>query len=403
MAGSTLTISPRVVETEAIVRYEFDLGYSGSSRTQTLFYEFPRELAPPPLDNFDAALCVTVLHAMADGRDIRLRGPATSAGLRNLNEFQDAWARWLPAVYRPIVIEAETVVSRAQPVTERAIAAFSGGVDSSFTLLRNALRRNAGTYPVDTVLLVHGFDISRSNPGALHELMERTEELRHLCGVQLRIVRTNSKELRLQPWEYCFGAELAACLHLFSAEFSHALVGSSEPYDALVLPWGSNPVTDHLLSGGRVAIVHDGAGFSRTDKIAFLSGFPAALKSLKVCWQGSQQGRNCGLCEKCMRTRLNFLAVGIANPPCFDGPLDLRRIGGIPIANDTVLGELQSIAHYAESRNLDGEWLRALRKRVSRGKSNWTLRRQVRTSLARAGLLETARKLHRQLAPPPTM
>jgi hypothetical protein len=403
MAGPTLTISPRVLETDESVRYEFDLGYSNSSRTETLFYEFPREQAPPPPDNFDAALCATVLHAMAEGRDIHLRGPATSAALRNLSEFQLAWAQWLPAVYRPIAIEAETVVSRAHPVTERVIAAFSGGVDSSFTLLRNTLRTSAATYHVDTVLLVHGFDISRSNPDALQELMERTEELRQLCGVRLRIMRTNSKDLRLQPWGYSFGAELAACLQMFSAEFSHALVGSSEPYDALVLPWGSNPVTDHLLSGGRLAIVHDGAGFSRTDKVAFLSGVPAVLRSLKVCWQGSQQGRNCGVCEKCLRTQLNFLAVGVSNPPCFEAPLELRRIDGIPIANDAILGELQSIVQYAERRDLDGEWLRALRKRLSRGKSNWTLRRQVRTSLARAGLLETARRVQRQLAPRPTM
>ena len=80
MAGSTLTISPRVLETSEIVRYEFDLGYSNCSRRETLFYEFPREQAPPPPDNFDAALCATVLHAMAEGRDIHLRGPATSAG-----------------------------------------------------------------------------------------------------------------------------------------------------------------------------------------------------------------------------------------------------------------------------------------------------------------------------------
>ena len=270
-------------------------------------------------------------------------------------------------------------------------------------MLRNTLNTGETSYRLDTLLLVHGFDVARSNGTALQELVDRTEPLRRLTGAQLRIVRTNSKELRLQPWGYNFGAELAACLQMFSAEFSHALVGSSEPYDALVLPWGSNPVTDRLLSGGRLAIVHDGAGFSRTDKIAFLSGVPAVLKSLKVCWQGSQQGRNCGVCEKCVRTQLNFLAVGVSNPPCFEAPLDLRRIEGIPIANDAILGELQSIVQYAERRNLDGEWLRALRKRLSRGKSNWTLRRQVRTSLAHAGLLETARKLHRHLAPRSTM
>jgi hypothetical protein len=403
MAGSTLTISPRVLETSELVRYEFDLGYSNSSRRETLFYEFPREQAPPPPDNFDAALCATVLHAMAEGRDIHLRGPATSAALRNLNEFQLAWARWLPAVYRPIAIEVETVVSRAHPVTERVIAAFSGGVDSSFTLLRNTLRTRAATYQVDTVLLVHGFDISRSNPDALQELVDRTEPLRRLAGAQLRIVRTNSKELRLQKWEDSCGAELAACMHLFSGEFSHALVGSTEPYDALVLPWGSNPVTDHLLSGGRLAVVHDGAGFSRTDKILFLSGFPAALKTLKVCWQGSEQGRNCGVCEKCVRTQLNFLAVGVTQAPCFERPLDLGRIGRIPILNNTSLGELRSILQYAERRNIDAEWLDALRRRLTQGQSNWTWRSQVRSSLARVGLLETARRLQRQLTPRSTM
>jgi hypothetical protein len=403
MAGSTLTISPRVHETGEIVRYEFDLSYSGSSRSQTLLYEFPRELAPPPPDNFDAALCATVLPAMAEGRDIRLRGPATSALLLNLSEFQLAWSRWLPAVYRPVEIEADSVVHSERPRTTRAIAAFSGGVDSSFTLLCNTVEAAAASYPLDTVLLVHGFDVSRSNPDAFRELMARTDTLRQLAGVQLRIVRTNSKELRFQPWQYCFGAELAACMHLFSGEFSHALIGSSEPYDALVLPWGSNPVTDHLLSGGRLAMVHDGAAFSRTDKIAFLSRFPEAMRSLKVCWQGSQQGRNCGVCEKCVRTQLNFLAVGIANAPCFDGPLDRRRIGGIPISSDAVLGELRSIVQYAEQHSIDEEWLRELRARLGRGKKNWTLRRQVRTSLARAGLLETVRRLQRQFAARPTM
>ena len=105
---------------------------------------------------------------------------------------------------------------------------------------------------------------------ALQELVDRTEPVRALTGARLCIVRTNSKELRLQKWEDSCGAQLAACLHLFSADFSHALIGGSDAYDELWLPWGTNPVTDHLLSGGRMAIVHDGAAFCRTDKIAFL-------------------------------------------------------------------------------------------------------------------------------------
>lgn len=401
MARSTLSISPRVLETRETVRYEFSLGYSSSSRVETLFYEFAREFAPRTPDNFDAALCATVLHAMAERRDICLRGPATSAMLENLREFQLAWSRWLPADYQPVEIEVDSVVSAPQVRATRSVAAFSGGVDSSFTLLRNNAPSRTPHHHLDTVLLVHGFDVSLSNADALRELVDRTAPIRELAGVQLLILRTNSKELRLQKWEDSCGAQLAACMHLLSAEFSHALIGSTEPYDSLVLPWGSNPVTDHLLSGGKLTVVHDGAAFSRIDKIAFLSDFPAALKSLKVCWQGKEQGRNCGVCEKCVRTQMIFLALGITSPPCFDGPLDLRRIPNIAMTKDLLLSEFRSIVEYAERHHIDEEWLRLLRKRVQRGKSNWTLRRQVRTSLAKAGLLGAVRTLRRTLVPRP--
>ena len=176
---------------------------------------------------------------------------------------------------------------------------------------------------------MHGFDVALANCGrASASSIDRTEPVRALTGARLCIVRTNSKELRLQKWEDSCGAQLAACLHLFSAEFSHALIGGSDAYDELWLPWGTNPVTDHLLSGGQMAIVHDGAAFCRTDKIAFLADVPAALRSLKVCWEGKDQGRNCGVCEKCVRTQINLMAVGVADAPCFDRSLDPRGIRG---------------------------------------------------------------------------
>ena len=81
------------------------------SRSASLFYEFARDGAPPQPDSFDGALCAIVCHAMAEGRDIRLHGPATRTMLLNLAEFQLAWSRWLPAVYRPVEIEVDTIVT----------------------------------------------------------------------------------------------------------------------------------------------------------------------------------------------------------------------------------------------------------------------------------------------------
>jgi hypothetical protein len=399
MARSTLDIWPRVFDTADTVRYEFDLEYSDRPRTGPLFYELARADAPTRPDSFDGILCAVVCHAMADGRDIRLHGPATRTMLLNLAEFQLAWNRWLPAVYRPVQIEADTVITTTAPRSTRSIAAFSGGADSAFTLLRNHRHSATPGYGVDTVLMVHGFDVRLANEPDLHELIERTASIRTLTGVQLRVVRTNSKELRLQKWEDSFGAQLAACMHLFSAEFSAALLGSSESYDALVLPLGSSPVTDHLLSGEQMKFVHDGAAFSRTDKIAFISQSPAAVASLKVCWEGAQQGRNCGICEKCVRTKLNFLAAGMTQPSCFDEPLDLRLIADVPIRNDAIGAEFRSIVDYADHRHTDEEWLRLLRKRLRRGKQNRTAKSRLRSVLATTGLLGTVRTARRMLAP----
>jgi hypothetical protein len=400
MAGATLNIHPRVLETADTVRYEFDLVYSGGSRVETMFFEVARESASLRLDNFDGILCATVLHAMEQRRTIRLHGPATSEILRNLGEFQLAWHRWRPKVYQPVEIEADSVTN-PPPREGRSLSAFSGGVDSTFTLLRNNPRGDTPRYGVDTVVLVHGFDVALANSDALQELVDRTAPIREVTGARLRIVRTNSKELGLQKWEDSCGAQLAACLHLFSADFSHALIGGSDAYDELWLPWGTNPITDHLLSGGQMAIVHDGAAFCRTGKLELLAGVPAALGTLKVCWQGPDQGRNCGVCEKCVRTQLNLMAVGVVDAPCFDRPLDPRSIRTLSIATDLVLAELRSIVEYGERHHLDAEWFRALRTRVQKGRDRSGkrrgLRERVRRSLAKVHLLDAARMMRSKL------
>jgi len=402
MASQTLHIHPRLRHIADGVRLEFDLVYSDHPRTATVFYEVAGDAAPSPPDSFDGILCATVLHAMEERRNLRLHGAATGAIVRNLSEFQLAWSRWRPGLYQPVAIEVDSIISPAQR-DGGSLAAFSGGVDSTFTLLRNSPNTDTPQYAVDTAVLVHGFDVALANHDALQELVDRTVPVRDLAGARLCIVRTNSKELGLQRWEDSCGAQLAACLHLFSAAFSHGLIGGSDAYDELWLPWGTNPVTDHLLSGGAMAIVHDGAAFSRTDKVAFLAGVPAALRSLKVCWEGLHQGRNCGVCEKCVRTQLNLRAVGVSDAPCFDRWSDPRGIRHLPITSDLALAELRSIIDYGERHHLEEDWFRALRKRVRQGVGRAgrtrTLRHSVRQSLARIHLLDAARLVRSKLAP----
>jgi hypothetical protein len=113
------------------------------------------------------------------GQPLRVHGPMTKDALCDLNEFQEAWVRWKPHIYRKVeVLPAETVVPEISG-DRRAIAAFSGGVDSVFTILRhNRDHLGNASYPLHhSVLMVHGFDVPLSSPKQLVSLRERTKPL----------------------------------------------------------------------------------------------------------------------------------------------------------------------------------------------------------------------------------
>ena len=328
---------------------------TADGRPLDIYFDFVGESFPEPfvLDGFVNAV---IFYAMGSGQDIRVDGRMTRSALLNLATFQEAWCRWRPGVYRPVRIEPHSLVDDPPRAPPRSIAAFSGGADAIFTALRHA----GDPYGLDSVLLVHGFDVPTDRPDQFGKLVERERAFLDHLKLRPRIVRTNIAELRFQDWLDSFLAQLSCCLHSFSHEFRFGLTGGGEPYDALVLPWGQNPCTDYLLSGDGFTIVHDGAAFSRTEKIAAIARDPVATKAIKVCWEAPDLSTNCGVCEKCVRTRLNFKAVGIDNPSCFDGELTPRQIRDIRFSNESQRAGFRSILAYAESHALQGDWLEAM-------------------------------------------
>lgn len=339
-------------------------------RSLTIFFDMAGEYRAPPLDLLDGFVFGIIFYAMRLGQGIRVHGRMSCDALRNLNEFQDAWILWNGSRYSKVdIIARDTIDGIHIPKSAEAIVAFSGGVDSIFTLLRHATGvLDLASYPVGrSVLLVHGFDVSLEKPEQLEALKERTAPFLKELNLEVRTIRTNLKTLALQDWEDSHAAQLACCLHNYSHEFGYGLIGSTEPYDALVLPWGSNPATDHLLSSAAFRIVHDGAAYSRTRKVEEIARHAAAMAAVKVCWEGADAAVNCGVCEKCIRTQLNFLAVGVVNPPCFAAPSNVQQhIDGMPLLNHTSRAELRSIIAYAKSKGISDMWVKQLEQRLAR-------------------------------------
>lgn len=332
-----------------------------------LWWESSTGLAPLPAGDAESFLIASLLAAMSEGRDVRVEGSVGRRLLANLEEFMVAWSRWKPATYRRVRILPDEIREEApRPWSRTAVAAFSGGVDASHAVWRHHSRQ-AGHASRDIVAcaLVHGFDIplEQEDKFATSVLLAR-ESLASL-GIELVPLRSNLRQILTLDWHDLHGAAIVAAMQLLKSKAGTAIIGSSDPYDQLLLPYGSNPVTDPMLATGGMDIVHDGCGWDRTEKIADIAEWTVGCGNLRVCWAGTQIDANCGRCEKCVRTRMNFLVNGLEPPARLAPPgvpMDFRVIDS---ESESVLQEFDQIIDAAHRAGIRDPWVAQLGRRIA--------------------------------------
>lgn len=341
-----------------------------SGARHELWYRVRKDAAHMVTEVHDYLAVGTIFLGMSCAEKIEIHGVVSRSLLANLAEFIQAWHCWRPEKYRiPDLIADEARDWRIQQERE-AICAISGGVDSVCTLYRHAKGIvGARTRPIAGGVMVHGFDIPHLDLESFSRAFARSRTITASVGVELFPVRTNYRDIPQLNWEDTFLAATISSLLVFSKSTGAVLVGSGDPYQSLVYPWGSNPITDHLLGSREVDVITDGLELRRIDKVKQLLGWPEAVDGLRVCWEGADPGRNCGVCEKCMRTRLEFHCLGIERPACFDTgvltPADVMRIRA---RNQTQLSSLQEVLDEARSLGREKEdWCRALKNVVTGG------------------------------------
>lgn len=340
--------------------YSYRLIFSSKSNSFDAIYKLglPSDFDYKPVRSVDGFVAGIIFAAMESGEDLDVEQSMTLKGVQNLSHFIEAWGNLLPLQYKKIKINAHQIVEPNSVKTNAAVSAFSGGVDACFSLIRNAESDwKEGAFDIKYVLGVQGFDIPKEKFAEYEELMERVSPIYEQYGCKRLKVWTDIKDQSKQNWDMSHAAQLASCLHIFSEHFSNGIIGSSEPYCDFFGPWGSMPSTDFLLSSGQMDIIHDGAGFSRTEKVERIAKNQLVLDRVKVCYQKGFND-NCGQCEKCYRTRLNFLAVGIQNPKCFNQPIEYTHIKKIKFNSKVRLTEFKSIISYADEHNVEDEWLK---------------------------------------------
>jgi len=301
-----------------------------------IWFEQDKPGNEPPGDlPADFALLATIGQAMKAGFDLDVDFPVDRTLLEGLAHYQEVWHRFRPDIFaEQIVIRAEAIdrASKASPTHKKAIATFSAGVDSSFTLLRHAGETDwIGRRELTSAVMVHGFDMPLDATEGFDRLRAKGAAIAAEVGVDFFVVRTNWRDVA-PNWQMSFGAGLAAVLHQFSATHDVGLIATEEAYDNAFPIWGNSFWNDRFFSSGGFRIESDGGAYDRIERIAALAARPAILRQLSVCWAGPRNGENCGVCPKCVLTKLNFSVAGIQEPWPFPQQLDAAQVAGMPIA-----------------------------------------------------------------------
>lgn len=341
-------------------------------KQETLWWEYPKEVPKGESSDCDSYLLSTFLLAMKYRADLYVHGTISHELLSNITELQKIWAKCAPDIYREVSIEVDQINYDPKKI-DKAIVAFSGGVDAQFSAYRHSKHlASYVTQPLCYGVFIHGFDIKLSDKDGFKLAAEKAKITLKDINLDLIKVRTNIREVVSVNWEHYFAAALASVLIGMKKIAGIGLIASSEPYDALILPWGSHPMTDPLLSSQNFRIIHDGAGYSRSEKLKVLTGWKVGLDNLRVCWVGNLTYKNCGKCEKCVRTRLNLLTAGINNPGCFEGSLDTNVLKKIVLTNDAVRGEWRLIVKEILKTGNGIELLKDVEEVINRPSVKWS-------------------------------
>lgn len=361
---------------------------------QRLWYRFPQELDEFVTDSLDPFVIGCIFTAMSARAQLVVHANVSPSLIRNLLEFQNYWYAAAPQKYARIEIECDSQVEMERIETDRSICAFTGGIDSSYSIYRHAsglcgqMRRN-----IEAALFVHGFDIPLSDTASFSRAFELNQNTLEQFGIKLFSLQTNHQELN-QDWNFTHGAGIVSSLSFFQKHFSEGVVPATYSYMEIRTPWGSNPISDHLMGSRNFSIFHDGAVWNRGFKLFPLKDWKLGYDRLRVCYSAAEKDKNCGKCEKCILTMLTMLIFKCPLPQSFPTSLCKESFNYIGDLDEIHLAHFENLLHAIPYglpfKNEIERMVKLNRKRISKDKQKD--RTKLHFQLATAKLKEMISK-----------
>lgn len=318
----------QIQETASTVNVSFNIQIENNRRTEfpnRLSYEVPLRFSDfINEDSYDAPLMAILPLAMHLKEDLNIKGGVNRTLFDNALLLHDILAEQFPDFLSRINLRCNTL---NEDSSERgkgfSAAAFSGGVDSTYTFLSHFSGKSRISYGI----FIDGFDIPLGD-GKYEYLYGKYKSFLEEYNAGLVKVRTNIKEFVPKPvgvyWSFMHlgmlssvPALLSKGIHTFyypaHKTFKELLQGRLSQKDknaSMILQQGY--LDAMLYSSKGMQVFPDGINKTRLEKIRFISSFAQTYTMLRVCWREENAGyTNCSTCSKCLDTMALLHQAGV--------------------------------------------------------------------------------------------
>jgi len=272
----------------------------------------------------DFAVWLFLPIAMKTGKNLHVNGIGTEKTVKNAKKISQIWSSWMPSHFLDIEVTFDTIVSpnvEEDSCKDDSVCFYSGGVDSTYCIANKAVSENKKL----PLLTVHGMDYAYEDHSKFDYFIEKTTTFVEQYGKERIFIRTNAYsvynkyKVNTKKSHVSHIFTLSGCGFLYSGYFKNIVIAADYRIDQqfMVFPWGSNSATNFLFNDGITKLVSENDDITRAEKLPYFLDSEVMLNSLTFCVDRKSRPHNCGICSKCVRTKLMFLATTGKIPDIF--------------------------------------------------------------------------------------
>lgn len=309
----------------------------------TLWFKFPTECEAHLSDNMNGFVVCLFQLAMFLNEDLEVRGTISDRLFYNLKEVQRLLNFWHPE-FSIITIKADGFTPQTVHAGNATMSAFSGGVDSFYTLLSHLPRNeSSASHQISHTLFVEGFDRPLSEEKTHLALRQSFATLMQSLGITFIPASTNARDVyKGIDWDLSHDTVLTGAAHMLDGMVSRFYFAADETLPAHFKPHTFEFYTPTLgclktplLSSDTLEIICHGTATPRVEKIHAISEWAETYKRLVVCWESHNGLHNCGICEKCVRTMTSLeIFDSLHKYETFPQPFKMKQIRKCKIDNE---------------------------------------------------------------------